>query len=275
ITPDMIVDVVWIDFMLVSLLYTFIGFQAIRKIWRYDSLIRRFAIDYIQIMLISAELLLLIAVPTDWQVFTETFPNFVLYYIYLFLVIVLVVEAFWWFDQLVNVRRETSGRSYSAEIVLIQVMGMFLPLLLLLCTLPFPLYLIFINFFSFLIIILVLLITTVFSVLLYDLLAIVGISTRVTQKINEGMQPFRFKISMAMASRGAIFNFPPPTDILGANGPSGEPIEHRRTKVKLKIACGQCYHVFNVVTTKTGPRGTFPVFPCPLCGSVATTPVWE
>lgn len=275
VTPDMIVDVIWIDIILVSLFYTVIGFQAIRKIWRYDSVIRRFIIDYSQIMLISVELALLAAAPADWPGLTYENIDFPLYYFYVILIIVLVVEAFWWFDQQVKTRRDISGRKYSFNIVIMQIMGIFLPLSVFTFTLPTPLFILLVNFFLLLATLLVFLLISVFTVLVYDLLAMVGISTRVTQMIDTGTQPLRFKVSSALASRGAIFNYPMPTDILSGDEPSERPIDYRTRKVRLKMACGQCFHVFNVVTDKSGLKGTLPVFPCPVCGSVATTPIWE
>ncbi|MHA2245676.1 MAG: hypothetical protein ACXADY_11990 [Candidatus Hodarchaeales archaeon] len=44
-------------------------------------------------------------------------------------------------------------------------------------------------------------------------------------------------------------------------------------KIKLRIACGRCSHVFTVETEVIISK--IRAFPCPFCGSMATTPVWE
>ena len=82
----------------------------------------------------------------------------------------------------------------------------------------------------------------------------------------------KYKFEVLIASRGTMFNYPVPIDIF-IGGELTEKIEHRWEKVTLKIACGQCYHVF---TAKTFKKGTnFKPIVCAFCGSLATTPVWE
>ncbi len=271
--PNDIIDVLWVDLMIVFLFYTVIGFQAIRKTWQYDNFIRRFIIDYGQILLISLEFALLL-LPSGWltQV-NENTITFLFYYLYWSLCLSFMIEYFWWFNQQIKIRRDETGKDYSPEIFMVQILGLFAHLILFFALIPTPFYLFLTNSLIFWFILVVVLILESFGVLIYDLLAMVGVSERVAQVIENSTQPFRHKINAVMASRGAVFNYPPPTGILNGRERGGTPIDSRQRKVTLKIACGQCYHVFIVKTVKKGSK--IPSFPCPICGSLATTPVWE
>ncbi len=273
VRPNDIIDVLWVDLMIVFLFYTIIGFQAIRKTWQYDSFIRRFIIDYSQILIISIELALLL-LPSGWltQV-NESTIIFLFYYLYWSLCLSFAIESFWWFNQRIETRREESGKEYSFEIFIMQINGLFIPLSLFPVTIPTPFYLILTNPLVFVFSLAVIFVLVILVVLIYDLLAMVGVSERVIQALDNSTQPFRHKINAVMASRGAVFNYPPPTDILTGGKRGGTPIDSRQRKVTLKIACGRCYHVFKVETVTKGSK--IPNFPCPICGSLATTPVWE
>lgn len=271
--PNDIIDVLWVDLMIVFLFYTILGFQAIRKTWQYDKFWNRYMIDFSQILIVSIELGLLL-LPSGWltQV-NESAIVFLLYYLYWSLCLCFVIESFWWFDQQIKIKREESGSEYNIDIFMSQIMGLFFPLVLIFSLIPTPFYLVPINSTEFLFLLVIILILSFFIVSIYDLLAMLGVSERIVQVLDNSTQSFRHKISTTMASRGAVFNYPPPTDILTGRERGGTPIDSKQRKVTLKIACGRCYHVFKVTTVTQGSK--IPSFPCPICGSLATTPVWE
>ena len=101
----------------------------------------------------------------------------------------------------------------------------------------------------------------------------IGISTSLIERLDHGTRNIRFAIDTFMASKGTVFNYPAPTNIIGDDGSPGESISSKMGKVKLKIACGRCFHVFIVETVSQSSK--IRTFPCPFCGSMATTPVWE
>lgn len=274
ITLDVIVDLIvkftWIDFVLIGIFYTVLGFNAFRKIRQYESLIKRISLDIIQGILILIELFLLL-IPF------ETGPTIlaadVFLSLYWLFIGVIFIESLWLVNHQIEVEKKKSGQEYNISISMILFVGVFLSLSFLITAFPQPFLLFFANPIVFLFILFFIFVSSFCIVVFSYLLEKTGISNSLTGLIDNRTQNFRYKIGKYIASKGTVFNYPSPINIIGDDISPVDPISGIIRKIKLRIACGSCFHVFNVETEVRSSK--IRTFPCPFCGSMATTPVWE
>ena len=267
---DLIVKFAWIDFVLIGIFYTVLGFNAFRKIRQYESMIKRISLDIIQGIIILIELFLLLIPIGITPIILSDNAFLLLYWLFIGAIF---IESLWLVNHQIEVEKKKSGQEYNLSILMTLFVGVFLSLSFLITTFPQPFLLFFSNPIAFLCILFFIFVSSICIVVFSYLLEKAGISTSLTGLIDNRTQNFRYKISTYMASKGTIFNYPSPINIIGDDVSPAEPISGIMRKVKLRIACGRCFHVFTVETEVISSK--IRTFPCPFCGSMATTPVWE
>jgi hypothetical protein len=258
---QIILDISWINLMLVSLFYTLIGFQALRKRLQMKIFLKRVAFDVGQVIAMLFEAILLF-LPFGLLNFITSPQNFgslfslILNFCYYTILVVLVIEYVWWVGRRIEKEIELSQTDFNSRIFLFQLSIIFF--LFIMAPITWFLILSICIFVSFL------------GVLLHR--AIKLLTPEIYEDVEHRMQFIKYFFDFLLASRGTMFNYPQPVDILKGDTLT-EVIQSRWEKVTLKMACGHCYHVFIAKTSKDGTK-VKPI-PCPFCKSMATTPVWE
>lgn len=266
-----VIRVAWINLMLIVLFQTFIAFQAYRAKDPIEKIVDKIVIDYLEGVTLSLVLFLLFLPFYGFNLSIDlVFVALLLYWLLLGAVTINILINF---GKKINLFRESSENDYTLSIFLISLQGVFVPFAILISGLPTPLYfMITLGFGEFMLLHGILLIFSFVITSIYYILGNLGFNSFVSGKFDPVLDNFKYEIALVMASRGTLFEYPTPVnpyeDIV-----SGEPIPYHEGAITLKIACGQCYHVFKVKTAvkSDGTKS----FPCPFCGSNATTPVWE
>lgn len=272
---QLILNTSWINLVLVCLFYTIIGFQALRKRLKMERFMGRVAYDVGQGLVMSFEGVLLffpfglldfVLVPENIGIMSSLILNFG----YNAILVILIIEFAWWMQLRIEKERERIQKDYSTQIILSQISLLLLPLMCLTLFFPYPLYLILIAPELWLLLVLIIIIGSPVVVYLQYLLK--TLTPELYENVEQRMQYMKYYFEFLLASRGTMFNYPEPIDII-SEGALTEVISGRWEKVTLKMACGHCYHVFEAKTSKDGTK-VKPI-PCPFCKSMATTPVWE
>jgi hypothetical protein len=262
----------WINLILVCLFYTVIGFQAYRKRLAIEKFLGRVFFDFGQasVMLFEA---LLILIPIGWSDILLNLENFVVSIIilgYYIILVIFFIEYTWWADRIIEQEKKHSGEDFGITMFFFETFLLFLPLLGIITFLPSPFFIFFLSPGLWLLSLLILLICSFVGIFLYHIVKF--LTPGFYGNVESGMQSLKYQFDFLFASRGTMFNYPQPIDILSDDA-LAEMITGRREKVTLKMACGHCYHVFKATTFRNGSKVT-PI-PCPFCSSMATTPVWE
>ncbi|MFX0124093.1 MAG: hypothetical protein ACFFAE_10685 [Candidatus Hodarchaeota archaeon] len=275
-----IINISWMNIIFVSLFYAIIGFQALRKRLELKRFIPRVTFDTGQVatmtiigvlILVPFGLLEFIVNPKSFTV-SALFALIMLILMYFYYVIssVGILEVGWWFSKRIEREREMAQQELNASIFFLQVSTITIPLLLIFNLFPFPFYLLTANA-SLWVVFLVLSPMISFSVLMFYHF-VERITPELFDNVESGMENLKYQFEKVFAVRGTMFNYPQPVDIL-ADKERTKAITGRWQKVTLKMACGNCFHVFETKAFKDGSK-VKPV-PCPFCGSMGTTPVWE
>jgi hypothetical protein len=264
----------WINLLLVCLFYTVIGFQALRKRLAIEKFLSRVLFDFGQALAMFFEGLLLFF-PIVWPDFLEpvNFLNLILFSLFLgyyTILVIFFIEYTWWAGRRIEREKERSGEDFTSRILFLQISSFFFPQLGLISFVPYPFFLFLVSPGLWFLFFLIILFSSFVGILLRHLVKLK--TPRVYENVEDGMQYIKYQFDFLFASRGTMFNYPQPIDILGEDALT-EVITGRREKVTLKMACGHCYHVFKATTFKDGSKVT-PI-PCPFCRSMSTTPVWE
>lgn len=268
---DAIVKFSWIDMVLVIIFYTILGFGAFRKARQYKGLIPRISLDFIQGALILIEFFILLI---PFGVFLTDLLNNLFLLLYWLFVGIIFVESLWMVNFQIEVEKQKSGKDHNLTMFMILLVGLYLSISFLLTALPQPFYLFFTNTLAYIFVLGLTFICLFCFVIIAYFLVLISIPNIIIEgRISNGAHNVRFKISSFLASKGTIFNYPSPINIIGDKDSSGAPIVSRLSKVTLKMACGRCYHVFTIQTESKGSKSRS--FPCPFCGAMTTTPVWE
>ncbi len=275
ISGQILLEVAWINLILVCLFYTFIGFQAYRKSLKKERFVSRLAYDVIQVSLMAIETVLIFFPFGFYQYLTsvENYPlilNSLAQFSYNVFLGLLIIEFFIWIDNRIKREEKSIDQKTSFEIVILQTSKISIPLIILITLVPDPFFLP-IQFRALWIFLVVIIIITSISISLVYTFAKIK-APRSYGDVLSIIRKVKYKFEVLIASRGTMFNYPAPIDIF-IGGELTEKIEHRWEKVTLKMACGQCYHVFTAETFKKGTN--FKPIVCAFCGSLATTPVWE
>lgn len=265
-----IFNVSWINIILVSLFYTFIGFQALRKNLALENFLRRVVFDIIQVtaMVIMGLLGLLPFISTEDIIFL-LIPSFGNYYAVLIFCLI-SIEYVWWTGGNIEKIKEQFQQDFNIRIFLLQTSLLFIPFVTIITFFPSPFYLLVMDPSLWVALLLISAIISVIGLILYRLVKIMA--PDLFENFEQRYEYLKYHFDLAFALRGTMFNYPPPVDILSGKTLT-KTIESKWQKVTLKIACGHCYHVFTTQTLKNGSK-VKPV-PCPFCGSMATTPIWE
>lgn len=272
---QLILNISWTNLVLVFLFYTVIGFQALRKTLKIEMFLKRVAYDVGQALVMSFEgvLLFLPYGLLDFVLVPENIGNMsslILNFGYNAILVILIIEFAWWMRRRIEKERERSQKDYSHQILLLQISLLLLPLMCLIMLFPYPFYLNLIAPELWFLLFLIIIIGSPVGVYLLYLLKI--LTPGLYENVEQRMQYMKYYFEFLLASRGTMFNYPEPIDILSEGTLTGV-ISGRWEKVTLKMACGHCYHVFEAETSKDGSK-VKPI-PCPFCRSMATTPVWE
>ncbi|MFX0170886.1 MAG: hypothetical protein ACFE9L_03100 [Candidatus Hodarchaeota archaeon] len=272
---QIVLNISWINLMLVSLFYTFIGFQALRKRLQIKIFFKRVAFDIGQViaMLFEAILLFLPFGLLDFITSPQNFGSFfslILNFCYYTILAVLVIEYVWWVGQRIEKEIELSQTDFNTTIFLFQFSIILVPLMCCISFIPYPFFLLIMAPVNWLLILLICIFVSFFGVLFHRVIKL--LTPDLYENVEHRMQLIKYYYDFLLASRGTMFNYPQPVDILTGDTLT-EVIQGRWEKVTLKMACGNCYHVFIAKTSKDGTK-VKPI-PCPFCKSMVTTPVWE
>lgn len=265
-----IINISWINLILVSLFYAFIGFQALRKNLKLERFIRRIVFDIGQVTTLTI-IGLLIQVPFGLSGLIMLInPDTIIIYFYYIISIIGTIEIAWSFGQRIEREKELAQEELNATIFFLQILTILIPLLLLMHLLPSPLFFL-ITDTGLWIVFLFTCPAVSFSVMLFYHFG-KKLSPELFENFESSMDYIKYKFDALFALRGSVFNYPQPADIL-EGGEKTKMISGRWEKVTLKMACGHCFYVFQTQAFKDGSK-VKPV-PCPFCGSMGTTPVWE
>jgi hypothetical protein len=265
-----IINISWINLILVSLFYAFIGFQALRKSLRLERFIQRvgFAIGQVTALTIIG---LLILVPFGLsELIMLINPDIILIYFYYIISIMATIEVARSLGRRIEQEQELAQEELNATIFFLQISTILVPLLLLLNLFPTPFFFLIINT-GLWVVFLVSCTAISFSVMIFYHFG-KRLSPELFENVESSMDYIKYQFEALFALRGSMFNYPQPVDIL-EGGKKTKIISGRWEKVTLKMACGHCYYVFQTQAFKDGSK-VKPV-PCPFCGSMGTTPVWE
>ncbi|MFX0152164.1 MAG: hypothetical protein ACFFAJ_15360 [Candidatus Hodarchaeota archaeon] len=272
---QIILNISWINLILVSLFYTLIGFQALRKRLQMKIFLKRVSFDIGQVIVMLFEVILLF-LPFGLLDFI-TFPqdigslfSLILIFYYYTILTVLVIEYVWWVGQRIEKEIELSQTDFNSRIFLFQLSIILVPLTCFISFIPYPFFLLIITPVVWFLILLICIFVSFFGVLLHRVINL--LTPDLYENVEHRVQLIKYYFDFLLASRGTMFNYPQPVDILTSDKLT-EVIQNRWEKVTLKMACGHCYHVFLAKTSKDGTK-VKPI-PCPFCKSMATTPVWE
>jgi hypothetical protein len=193
-----------------------------------------------------------------------------LVYSYNVLLLLVIIEIMNRIEEKVKTEIEEKERIITLKIFVLNTLTIIIPLILIPIFLVVPFY-IPLNLPAFWVILMIYI--TLLSIPMSVVYHIIKVITHLQSK--DGLSQYdklKYKFELFLSERGTMFDYPTPIDIF-IGGELTEKIEHRWKKVTLKIACGQCFHVFTADTYKKGT--TFKPIVCKFCGSSATTPVWE
>ena len=265
-----IINISWINLILVNLFYAFIGFQALRKNLRLERFIQRVGFDIGQVTALTI-IGLLIQVPFGLSALIMLInPDTIIIYFYYIISIIATIEVAWSIGRRIEQEQELAQEELNATIFFLQISSILVPLLLLLNLLPSPFYFLITNT-GLWVVFLVSCPAISFSVMIFYHFG-KKLSPNLFKNFESTMDYIKYQFEALFALRGSIFNYPQPVDIL-EGGEKTKIISGRWEKVTLKMACGHCYYVFQTQAFKDGSK-VKPV-PCPFCGSMGTTPVWE
>ncbi len=270
-----IFEIAWINLIIVCVFYTFIGLQAYRKNLGITRFISKVAYDIIQITFLSLEgsLVLLPYGLFEFLIDMSNYPILILsalIYGYNVFLLAFIGETMTWIEEKVKKEEEISQRKITVNIVFFNTSMVLVPLMLFPTLFVVPFYIPFQFSISWITLIIWMLVISIPVSALYHFIKIITI---VISK--DGLSRFKimkYKFEMFLSERGTMFEYPTPIDIF-IGGELTEKIEYRWEKVAIKMACGQCFHVFSSETLKKGSN--IKPIPCAFCGSLATTPVWE
>ncbi len=266
-----VIRVAWMNLMLITLFQTFIAFQAYRAKDPIEKIVDKIVIDYLEGFTVSI-VLLLVFLPFYGFSLSIDF-GFIALLLYWLFIGVVTINILINFEKKIELYRESSEHDYTLSIFFISLQGVFVPFAILISGLPTPLYfMITLGFGGFILLHGIFLIFSFVITSIYYILGSLGFNTFVSGKFDPVIDHFKYEIALVMANRGTIFEYPTPVNPYEDIG-FGEPIPYHEGAITLKIACGQCYHVFKVKTAVKSDETKS--FPCPFCGSNATTPVWE
>jgi hypothetical protein len=265
-----IINISWINLILVSLFYAFIGFQALRKSLRLERYIQRVGFDIGQVTALTI-IGLLIQVPFGISALILLInPDTIIIYFYYIISIIATIEIAWSLGRRIEQEQELAQEELNATIFFLQISTILVPLLLLLNLLPSPIFFL-ITIPALWIAFLVFCPVVSFSVMIFYHFG-KRLSPDLFENFESSMDYIKYQFEALFALRGSMFNYPQPVDILEGRKKT-KVISGRWEKVTLKMACGHCFYVFQTQAFKDGSK-VKPV-PCPFCGSMGTTPVWE
>ncbi|MFX0204909.1 MAG: hypothetical protein ACFFDT_02910 [Candidatus Hodarchaeota archaeon] len=265
-----IINISWINLILVSLFYAFIGFQALRKNLKLERFIRRVVFDIGQVTTLTT-IGLLIQVPFGLSGLLMLInPDTIIIYFYYIISIIGTIEITWLFGQRIEQEKELAQEELNATIFSLQILVILIPLLLFLNLLPSPLFFLITDTGLWIVLLFTCPAVSFSVMILYHLGK--KVSPELFEDFESSMDYIKYQFDALFALRGSVFNYPQPVDIL-EGGEKTKMVSGRWEKVTLKMACGHCYYVFQTRAFKDGSK-VKPV-PCPFCGSMGTTPVWE
>jgi len=266
-----IINIGWINSILVSLSYAFIGFQALRKNLKLDRFVRRVAFDLGQVTVMTI-IGILVLVPFGLPVLIMLIINPVIIFTYFYYSISIIgtIEVAWSFRQRIEREKELAQEEINPKIFFLQTLNVIILLFLILNLLPFPFFLLFSNLSLWIAFVVVIPLIS-FSVMIFYHFG-KKLSPDLFENFEASIDNLKYQFEKVFASRGSMFNYPQPVAILEREEKT-KIISNRWEKVTLKMACGHCYYVFQTQAFKDGSK-VKPV-PCPFCGSMGTTPVWE
>ncbi len=274
-TGQILLEVAWINFVLVCLFYTFIGIQAARKNLEVTRFVSKLAYDFLQILFMTFEGGL-IFLPFGLFEFLINMSNYpvlllsLLIYSYNAFLAAFIIEFLIWTDERVKKEEAAKNAKTSFRIFILDTSMIVFPLLLIATFMVYPFYIPLQSVPVWIFLVEFLVIFSIFASILYSFGKI--IAPRLSKDSLSKIQILKYRFEVLLATRGTMFNYPTPIDIF-LGGELTEKIEHRWEKVSLKMACGQCYHVFEAEALRKGTN--IKPIPCAFCGSLATTPVWE
>jgi hypothetical protein len=256
----------------VCLFYTFIGLQAYRKSLKIRRFIWKIVYDYIQILILTLEGGLIFSL---YGIFEYVFniDNLsiilisLLIYSYNAFLVAFILEFLIWTDEKVKEEEAISGKKTNIRIFVLDTSMILIPLVLIPTLMISPFYLPLQSFSLWIFLVEFLILFSIFASIVYSLVKIIA-----PKSSKDSWARIKYQFEVLLATRGSMFNYPTPIDIF-IGGELTEKVEHRWEKVTLKMACGQCYHVFTADTCKKGTN--LKPIPCNFCGSSTTTPVWE
>jgi len=262
--PKNLIKLSWLNFFLVCIFYAFIGFQSARKNKIESnslSLSDRLIYDFLQLFIIFFCLLLGLY-PIFYFQFTDLM-SFLLSTLYYTTVAVTVIEFITW----LNLQKKNE----KINEFIYRLQGLLVPSLVIIHTIPGPFYLLlFSDFYIYLLLIISCIIIS--YLVAYFAVKPTQSSPKIARVLKKQINSVFYFYESTIANRGAAFDYPKPIDIIHAPQKT-DTIETRFQKVKLKMACGQCFHVFEAETYRE--KGKMKPVECPFCHSFATTPVWE
>ena len=265
------INISWINLILVSLFYAFIGIQALRKNLKLERFFRRVAFDLGQVTAMTV-IGILVLVPFGLPVLIMLIINPVIIFTYFYYSISIIgtIEVTWSFGRRIEREKELAQEEINPKIFFLQTLTVIIQLFLILNLLPFPFFLLFSNLGLWIVFVVAIPLVS-FSVILFYHFG-KKLSPDLFKNFEASIDNLKYQFEKVFASRGSMFNYPQPVNIL-EEGKKTKIISGRWEKVTLKMACGHCYYVFQTQAFKDGSK-VKPV-PCPFCGSTGTTPVWE
>ncbi|MHA1973308.1 MAG: hypothetical protein ACTSW1_09955 [Candidatus Hodarchaeales archaeon] len=261
--PVRFIDILRLDFLLVCVFYSYIAFQSARKNKIKSNeltLADRLLYDFLQITVIFF-CLVLGPIPLFYNPEIDITSTLlvILYYV---TIAVVILDVNSWLD-FQNELSKITEFTYRLQ-------SLFVPFIILIHSLPSPFFLLLYNLPLYVSIL-------VIGISISYLISYLAVkptksSPRLARIAKNQIQKVIYYYESTLASRGIAFGYPEPIDIIQPSGKANL-IEARYQKVKLKMACGQCFHVFEAETYKV--KGKIKPIQCPFCHSNATTPVWE
>ncbi|MFW9902706.1 MAG: hypothetical protein ACFFFH_00120 [Candidatus Thorarchaeota archaeon] len=267
-----IISINWINLILVSLFYAFIGFQALRKNLKLERFILRVAFDIGQVTALTI-IGLLILIPFGLSALIMLLhTDTIMIYFYYIISFIGTIEIPWSLGRRIGREQELSQEELNSRIFFLQGFTILISLFLIFNLFPIPFFIIIMmNGLPGLIFLFVVCPVVSFSIIiLYHFVK--KLSPELVENFESSIDQIKFKFEALLALRGSMFNYPRPVGILDG-GEKMKMISGRWEKVTLKMACGNCYYVFQTQVFKDGSK-VKPV-PCPFCGSMGTTPIWE
>jgi hypothetical protein len=263
----------WINLIVICIFYSYIGLQAYRKNRNITRFVSRLVYGFLELTILAFEGILIL-IPFGLVSYILNLDNFpvllisILIYSYNALLLMLLIEIGVRINERTKKEVEDTGKRTSLKIFLMDTLIILIPLITTptLIVVPFFIPLVFIPLWIYLML--------VFTPLSFVLSLLYSLSRILSPLISKGsisrFSIFKYYLELFIASRGKMFDYPKPIDIFIEQP---EKVEHLWEKVSLKVACGQCYHVFTAETYKKGSN--LKPITCKFCGSLSTTPVWE